>query len=400
MSSEFVNAFQDFQVFGEFGGINPSITDSSTFTFLHPATMEKLFHEEVQGCYLYSRHLNPANENLSKALSLIEGTEDALVTGSGMGAISTTLLQICKSDDEIICHRVSYGGTYAILKNFFPKLGINTHFVNILDLKAVEEKINKNTKVIYCESLSNPMLEIPDLAKLREIADKHNIKLIVDNTFTPYCINPYNIGAHIVIHSLTKYINGASDALGGCVCSEHEFISSMKSVNDGAAMLIGPVLDSLRSSSILKNLRTLHIRMRQHSKNAMFVATELEKLGVRVLYPGLPSHPQHELAKSLFNLNYGYSGMITIDAITQENANNLLIKMQEAKVGYFAVSLGYYKTLFSSPGRSTSSEIPEEEQEEMGMTSGLIRFSVGLDDDIERTFERIKKCMKDVGCCK
>ncbi|ROL62015.1 aminotransferase class I/II-fold pyridoxal phosphate-dependent enzyme [Bacteroidetes/Chlorobi group bacterium ChocPot_Mid] len=397
MTNEFVNAFQDFQVFGEFGGINPSITDSSTFTFMHPATMEKLFHEEVQGCFLYSRHLNPANENLSKALSLIEGTEDALVTASGMGAISTTLLQICQQSDEIICHRVTYGGTYALLKNFFPRLGIKTHFVNILDVDAVEAKINKNTKVIYCESLSNPMLEIPDLAKLRNIADKHNLKLIVDNTFTPYCINPIKLGAHIVIHSLTKYINGASDTLGGCVCSNHDFISSMKSVNDGAAMLIGPVLDSLRSSSILKNLRTLHIRMRQHSKNATYLANKLEEAGIRVIYPGLKSHPQHEFAKSIFNLNFGFSGMITIDAKTIENANNLLIRMQEEKVGYFAVSLGYYKTLFSSPGRSTSSEIPEEEQVEMGMTPGLIRFSVGLDDDIERTFERIKKCLSEVG---
>ncbi len=399
MSSDYANAFQDFQVFGEFGGINPSITDSSTFTFMHPATMEKVFQEEMQGCFLYSRHLNPANENLSKALALLEGTEDALVTGSGMGAISTTLLQLCKMGDEIISHRVTYGGTYALLKNFFPRLGINTHFVNILDLKAVEEKINKKTKVIYCESLSNPMLELPDLAELRKLADKYNLKLIVDNTFTPYCINPYKLGAHIVVHSLTKYINGASDALGGCVCGPHEFISSMKSVNDGAAMLIGPVLDSLRSSSILKNLRTLHIRMRQHSKNALFIATNLEKMGIKVIYPGLASHPQYEFASKLFNQNFGYSGMITIDAVTTENANNLLIKMQEEKIGYFAVSLGYYKTLFSSPGRSTSSEIPEDEQKEMGMTPGLIRFSMGLDDDIERTLARMVKCMKEVGCC-
>jgi len=238
---------------------------------------------------------------------------------------------------------------------------------------------------------------MPNLKELRKIADEHNLKLIVDNTFAPYCIKPYSLGAHIVVHSLTKYINGASDALGGTVCADHDFIASMMSVNDGTAMLFGPVLDSLRSASILKNLRTLHVRMKQHSKNALYIAGKLEKLGVRVLYPGLPSHPQHEYAKEIFDSNYGFSGIITIDAKTTDMANNMLIKMQENQVGYFAVSLGYYKTLFSSPGRSTSSEIPEEEQIELGMTPGLIRFSMGLDDDIERTYHRIESCAREVG---
>ncbi len=397
MSLESANNLQDFQIFGEFGGVNPSITDSSTFTFLHPATMEKLFHEEIQGCYLYSRHLNPANENLSKALALLEGTEDALVTASGMGAISTTLLQLCQQGDEIISHRVIYGGTFALMKNFLPRLGINTKFVNILDLDTVRKSITPKTKIIYCESISNPMLEIADIPELRKIADEFNLTLIVDNTFAPYCIKPHDLGAHIVIHSLTKFINGASDALGGAVCANHDLTSAMKSVNDGAAMLFGPVLDSLRSSSIFKNMRTLHLRMRQHSKNALFIASKLQEMGIRVIYPGLESHHQHSLAKRLFNQDYGFSGMITIDAKDVDTANNLMMKMQEERVGYFAVSLGFYKTLFSSPGRSTSSEIPEKDQKEMGLHSGLVRFSMGIDDDIERTFNRIKKCIIEVG---
>ncbi len=395
MEEKPANKFQDFQIFGEFGGVNPSITDSSTFTFMTPENMERLFEEEVKGCYLYSRHLNPANENLSKALALMENTEGALVTASGMGAISATLLQLCLTGDEIVSHRVIYGGSYAFLKNFMPRLGIKTRFVNVLDLDSVKEAINEKTKVIFCESISNPMLEIPDFRKLREIADKNDITLIVDNTFSPYCITPSELGAHLVIYSLTKYVNGASDGLGGAVCGSRDFISSMKDVQTGAAMLTGPVLDSLRSASILKNMRTLHIRMRQHSKNAMYLAKNIEKLGVRVIYPGLQSHPQYELAKDLINTEYGFSGMITIDAKTEENANNLMMKMQEAKVGYFAVSLGFYKTLFSSPGRSTSSEIPEEEKEEMGMTPGLVRFAVGIDDDIDRTYKRIKKCLEE-----
>jgi len=162
-------------------------------------------------------------------------------------------------------------------------------------------------------------------------------------------------------------------------------------------MLLGPVLDSIRSASLLKNLRTLHVRIHQHSKNAMYIAQHLEQSGIRVYYPGLPSHPQHELIKTMLTPGYGYGGMVTFDAKDADTSNQLMVKMQENHVGYFAVSLGFYKTLFSSPGSSTSSEIPKEEQLEMGITDGLVRMSVGLDNDIEQSFDRIKICMKEVG---
>lgn len=391
------NNLQDYHIFGEFGGVNPSITDSATFTFLTTEKMSQLFEEEIEGCFLYSRHLNPMNRFLAEALMQLEGTEDGQVMGSGMGAISTALLQLCKTGDEIVSSRTIYGGSYAIMKNFFPRLGINTHFVNITDLAAIESKINDKTKVIYCETISNPLLEIADLPKLRQLADKYNLTLVVDNTFSPLVVSPKKLGAHVVVYSMTKFINGTNDCVAGAVLGDKDFISSMRSVNDGAAMLLGPTLDPLRAASILKNLRTLHLRMKQHSKNAMYIAENLEKLGIKVFYPGLPSHPQHELINTMINEEYGYSGIITIDAKTKETANKLMIAMQEAKVGYFAVSLGFYKTLFSSPGSSTSSEIPQEEQDEMGMTPGLLRFSMGIDNDAERTFERIKDCMKQVG---
>jgi len=153
----------------------------------------------------------------------------------------------------------------------------------------------------------------------------------------------------------------------------------------------------MRAASIFKNMRTLHVRMVQHSKNAMYLAENIAKLGIRVFYPGLPSHPQHELIKTILNPDYGFGGMLTIDVKDEEIANKLMIKMQEELVGYFAVSLGFYKTLFSSPGTSTSSEIPKEEQERIGLSPGLVRFSVGIDHDIQRTFDRIKQSMKDCG---
>ncbi len=388
---------QDYQVFGEYGDVNPSISDAATFTFLSTEKMSQIFQEEVEGCFLYSRHLSPSTNYLGQALAAMEGTECAQVMGSGMGAISSAMLQLCKTGDEVISSRTIYGGTYALFKNFFPKLGINVHFVNITDLESIKSKINDNTRVIYCETISNPLLEIADLREIRKICDEKGIKLVVDNTFSPMVVPAYKLGAHVVVYSMTKFINGTNDCVAGAVCGDHDFIASLRNVNDGAAMLLGPVLDSLRAASIFKNMRTLHIRMKQHSSNAMFIASELEKMGIKVFYPGLPSHPQHELIKTMIDPVFGYSGMITIDCKTAEMANNLMIKMQEKQVGYFAVSLGFYKTLFSSPGSSTSSEIPKEEQIEMGMTEGLVRFSMGLDNDINDTLDRIKACMTEIG---
>ncbi|MDX9790505.1 MAG: aminotransferase class I/II-fold pyridoxal phosphate-dependent enzyme [Candidatus Kapaibacterium sp.] len=391
------NNIQDYLVFGEFGGVNPSITDSSTFTFLTSEKMSEVFEHEIEGCYLYSRHMNPMNSFLSDALALLENTPSAHVFASGMGAISCTALQICSTGEELVSSRTVYGGTFALFKNLFPKLGIKCNFVDITNLEEVEAAISEKTKMIYCETVSNPMLEVADIPKLRALADKYSCKLVVDNTFTPMVVSPYNLGAHVVIHSLTKYINGASDTVGGAVCSDKEFISELKDVNTGYSMLLGPTMDSLRAAGILKNIRTLHIRMQQHSRNAAYIAEKLEQLGLRVIYPGLKSHPNHELMNSMMNQGYGYSGMVTLDVKNDETAAKLLPLMQDQLVGYFAVSLGFYKTLFSSPSHSTSSEIPEDVRDSIGMTGSLVRFSFGLDFDIERSYERICFCLKEVG---
>lgn len=388
---------QDLQYFGEFGGVNPSISDSSTYTFLSAKTMFDTFEGNAEGCYLYSRHSSPSNLYLGQALAAMEGTEAANVYASGMGAITSVLMQLCEADDHIISSRTIYGGTYAFLKNFAPKFRIKTSFLDILDLKKTEASINSKTKVIYCESVSNPLLEVADIKALSEIAKKHDLKLIVDNTFSPLAISPVELGADVVIHSLTKFINGSSDTVGGVACGTRDFMESMKSVHDGAGMLLGPTMDSLRAASVLKNMRTLHIRIKQHSKNALFLAENFEKEGLKVVYPGLRSHPSHELYNSIFNAEYGFGGMMTVDAGSVEKANELMELMQEKNLGYLAVSLGFYKTLFSAPRSSTSSEIPEEEQKEMGLTDGLIRFSVGLDNNIERTCEMMKECMQKTG---
>ena len=377
--------------FGEFGGVNPSITDSATYTFLGAETMVDTFHGEAEGCFLYSRHWNPTNKYLSDALAAMEGTEAGWVTASGMGAITSALLQVCSSGDHIISSVTTYGGTYAFLKNYLPKFNIDVTFVIPTDLESIKKAIRPNTKVIYTETISNPLLQISNIPEMSKIAKKAGAKLIVDNTFSPMIVSPYKLGADIVVYSMTKFINGKNDCVAGAICANEEFINSLIDVNSGTAMLLGPVLDPMRASSILKNLYTLHIRMKQHSKNGMYLAEKFTEDGIKVIYPGLEVHKDYELMNSLMNAEYGYGGMIAIDLKTKEKAYEFMEKMQNKGVGYLAVSLGYFKTLFSNSGSSTSSEIPEDIQKEMGMSPGLVRFSVGLDNDIERTYKLIKE---------
>lgn len=387
---------QNVHQFGEFGGVNPSITDSATYTFLEEKTMIDAFHGEAEGCFLYSRHWNPSNKFLADSLAAMEGTESAWVTGSGMAAITTTILQLCNAGDHVVTSVTTYGGTFAFLKNYLIKFNIDVTFVNITDIESVKNAIRPNTKVLYTESVTNPMLQISDIPTLSKLTAKNGIKLVVDNTFTPLIISPFLLGADIVVYSMTKFINGKNDCVAGAICASDEFIAAISDVNTGTAMLLGPVLDPLRSSSILKNLATLHIRMQQHSKNAMYIAKKFKEIGLKFNYPGMPEHPGHDLLKTLMTARYGFGGMIAIDVGTAEIAAPFMEKMQEAGIGYHAVSLGYFRTLFSNSGKSTSSEVPVEIQKEMGLSPGLIRFSVGLDDDIERTFELIKAVLLEM----
>jgi len=388
------NNIQDLLQFGEYGDVNPSITDSATFTFLQAKMMENTFDGTTEGCFLYSRHWNPSNKYLADALAAMEGTESAWVTASGMAAITCSIFQICNSGDHIVSSITTYGGTYAFLKNYLVKFNIEVSFVDITNLAEVERAIRTNTRIIYTETMTNPMLQISDIEELASISNRHSVKLVVDNTFTPMIVAPALHGAHIVVHSMTKFINGKNDCVAGVICGDHEFINSLCSVNDGTAMLLGPSLEPIRSSSILKNLHTLHIRMKQHSYNANYLAEELSGIGLKVNYPGLKDHPGHKTMKKIMNEEFGFGGMLSIDMGTTGKANALMELMESKGVGYLAVSLGYFKTLFSCSGKSTSSEVPEDLQREMGMSEGMVRFSVGLDNDIDRTFLIMQDCLK------
>jgi len=397
MDQKAADRIQDLQYFGEFGGVNPSISDSSTYTFLSAKTMFDTFEGNTEGCYLYSRHSSPSNLYLGEAMAQLEGTEAANVYASGMGAISSVILQLCGSGDQIVCSRTIYGGTYALLKNFLDKFGIATTFVDITDLVSVQKALGPRTKLLYCESISNPLLEVADIPALSKLAKGRDIPLVVDNTFSPLTIGAARLGADIVVHSLTKFINGSSDSVAGAVCGSSEFCLGLKDVNNGAGMLLGSTLDSLRAASILKNMRTLHIRIKKHGENALYLAKQFQKDGLKVMYPGLEEHPGHGVMKSQMDPEYGFGGLLTLDVGSLDRANALMESMQGAKLGYLAVSLGFYKTLFSAPGTSTSSEIPLGEQEALGLTPGLIRFSIGLDNDIHKTYLAMKNCMHPLG---
>ncbi|MGB4655517.1 MAG: aminotransferase class I/II-fold pyridoxal phosphate-dependent enzyme [Bacteroidales bacterium] len=386
----------DLNQLGEFGDVNPSISDSATFTFQHADDMAKTFTGEVEGYFLYSRHWNPTNKCLADALATLEGAEAGWVTSSGMGAITSTILHLCNTGDHIVASRTIYGGSFAFMNNYLKKFNIETTFVDITNLDSVKKAIKPNTKLIYTESMTNPLLQISNIPELSKIAKSNGIKLVVDNTFTPLIIRPLSLGADIVVYSMTKFINGKNDCVGGAICGKLDFINSMIDVNSGSAMLLGPVLDPMRSSSIHKNLHTLHIRMQKHSENAMYLAKKMEEKGLKVCYPGLSNHSDHELFKSIMVPDFGFGGMVTLDMGTSERASKLMEAMELANVGYLAVSLGYFKTLFSNSGKSTSSEVPEDVQNAMGLSEGLVRFSVGLDHNIETTWQRIEKCIDNL----
>ena len=378
-------------------GVNPAICDSATFTFPEAHLMTETFHGETEGYFLYSRHWNPSNLALCQALAAMEGTEAAWVTGSGLAAITSALIHEVKSGDHIVSSMTTYGGTFAFMANYLKKFGVETTFVNMQDLDAVRKALaeHPNTKVVYTETMNNPLLRIANIPELSKIAHAAGAKLIVDNTFTPMIFSPCRLGADITVYSMTKYVNGSNDCVAGAICGSAEYINSLIDVNTGTCMLLGPVLDPMRSASILKNLHTLHIRMKKHGENAMYLAKRFKEVGFKYNYPGLPEHPDYEIFNAMRNEGYGYGGMISIDMGTADKASRIMEIMQRKGVGYLAVSLGYFKTLFSNSGKSTSSEVPEDIQKEMGMSEGLIRFSMGLDNDIEATFQLIKESVDE-----
>lgn len=393
-------AIRDIQHFGEEGGVVPVIDVASTSTFMDPQDMEKTFTGELQGCYLYSRHSNPTVNIFGKKIAAMENAEAALGVASGMAAISCTIDQIFLNEGEarghLIASQTLYGGTYALLKNILSVRGIAVTFVDTTDLKAVAAAITPATKLIYVETMSNPLLAVSDIKSLSQLSKKHHLKLVVDNTFTPMIVQPLLHGADVVVHSCTKYISGSSDFIAGAIAGSQKFISSLIDVNHGTVMLTGPVMDPRVAHELYLRMDHLGIRMSAHSKMALFLAGRMKEEGLPVIYPGLEDHPQHSLLKELGGGGeFGYGGILTLECKDANEARLLSTKLQNDKFGLYAVSLGFSRTLMSCSAKSTSSEIPEEERNKMGLAEGLLRFSIGYSGDAETMWSRFIKCYKE-----
>ncbi len=389
--------------FGEHGGVNMSVEASTTFTVIDPTTMPEIFQghlgPEVGGCYLYGRHFNPTVYVLGRQIAAYEGAQAGYCTASGLSGIASTVMQLCDSGDHVVASRTVYGGTFAMLHDYLPaKTGITTSFVDVSDLAAVERAFTPRTKVLFCETVSNPTLRVADIPMLAEIAHRHGASLVVDNTFTPLIVAPIQNGADVVVHSLTKFMNGTSDHIAGAVCGTTEFIMKLMDLHTGSLMLLGPTMDPQVAFDISLRLPHLGLRMAEHSRRAQAFATRLSDLGLPVTYPGLPGHPDHALLLQLAHPDFGHGGVLALDLGTRDRAFEFMRRLQnEHRFGLMAVSLGFSETLMSCPAASTSSELPDEELEKAGVRPGLVRLSIGYTGTLEQRWSQLRSVLEDMG---
>ncbi len=388
--------------FGEHGGVNMSVETSTTFTVMDPETMPEIFtgrRGPEAGWFLYSRHFNPTVFVLGHQVAALEGAETGYCCASGMSAIAGTIHQLCDAGDHVVSGNTVYGGTYALFHDYLPKKSaIDVSFVDTCDLEAVAEAFTPNTRVLYVETLTNPTLRLADVPQLARLAHDRGAKLVVDNTFAPLVVSPIQLGADVVVHSLTKFINGASDAIAGAICGTTEFVTSLMDLHEGSLMLLGPTMDPRIAYEISMRLPHLGLRMTEHARRALVFSQRLREMGIPVIYPGLEEHPDHDLLLRLGNRDYGAGGVLCLDLGSTARAYELMDRLQnERSFGYMAVSLGYFDTLMSNPGSSTSSEMSEEHQERAGISPGLVRLSIGYTGSLEQRWEQLATVLHEIG---
>lgn len=374
------------------GALSTPIFQTSTFCFETVEEGAAKFSKEIPG-YVYSRGGNPTNRALEIKCAALEGGEDCVATASGMGAIGAVLLGLVKTGDHIVSGDTIYGGTSVVMRTNMPNLGIDVTFVDTTKPEEVEKAINERTKVIYFETVTNPTLKLADIEEIAKIAKKHGVKLVVDNTFSPPPIlSPLKLGADFVIHSVTKYINGHGDVIGGVIIGPKDDIAVIR--GNYVTKICGTPPSPFNSYLVMRGMKTMPIRVREHCKNAMEMAEYLDKNEYvkTVYYPGLKSHPQHELAKKM--LNGMYTGMIAFelkDDVKGLSAFEAGKKfLNNLKIASIAVSLGDPDTLIEHPASMTHASVPPESRLEVGITDGLIRLSVGLENvkDLIKDFEQ------------
>ncbi|HLR72483.1 MAG TPA: aminotransferase class I/II-fold pyridoxal phosphate-dependent enzyme [Pseudogracilibacillus sp.] len=355
--------------------VSEPIVPAVAYSFSNAADAARVVSGEEEGVY-YGRYGNPTTRTVEKKVAALEGAEDALGVSSGMAAISISLLYYLKQGDHVIVTRDVYGGTHKFLTTFAVRYGIETDFVDCTDIHKIEKAIKPNTQAIYIETPSNPGLCLIDIEAVAQISKKYDLPLIVDNTFMTPCLqNPLEFGADVVIHSATKYLNGHGDAIAGFICTNEQTIKDM---HKNFMCDLGQPLNAWESFLILRGIKTLGIRVEKHCDNAQKVAEFLENhdLVEKVYYPGLPSHSQHDLAKRQMR---GMGGIVSFEIKGGVEEGKKFISLLE--LAMISFSLGDPETLVQHPASMTHSSIPEEELKFFGISKGLIRLSVGLEDD-------------------
>lgn len=356
-------------------GIEP---DKTTGAIMTPIYQTTTFVQDKVGehkGFEYSRSSNPTRQTLENNIAALENGKYGACFGSGLAAIDC-VLKMLKPGDEVISTNDLYGGTYRIFDTIFSKFGIKFHFVNMNDTKAVEGVINEDTKMIWLETPTNPMMRIIDIKAMSDLAKSNNLQLIVDNTFcTPYLQRPLDLGADMVMHSVTKYLGGHSDVvMGALITSDEKLAKQMYHIQNSSGAICGPQDCFL----VLRGIKTLHLRMKRHCENGEKIAFALKghpKVD-QVNWPGFESHENHDIARKQMN---GYGGMISfsLKGDRMEDAHKIL---ESTKIFALAESLGGVESLIGHPASMTHAAIPEEERKELGITDSLIRLSVGIED--------------------
>lgn len=357
-----------------FGAVVPPIYQTSTFKFRNAEHGAQLFSGEGDG-YIYTRMRNPTVEAMEDAVAALEGGAKALGCGSGMAAIHTALVALLSSGDHVVCSESVYGATATILSTIGAKFNVGVTFVDTANLAAIEAAMQPNTRVVFVETPGNPTLVISDIAGAAAIAHAHGATLVVDNTFmSPVLQRPFELGADVIVHSMTKFLNGHADVIGGIIVVKdiERYPLFRKTLN-----LVGGVIDPFNSFLVHRGLKTLPIRMKRHNEVATAVATYLDTHPkVKwMLFPGFPSHPQYDIAQKQMR---GPGGMIAFELKGGLEAGRVL--MNSVSLCALAVSLGGVETLIQHPASMTHATMTKEQREQAKITDGLVRLSIGIED--------------------
>lgn len=375
-----------------FGALTVPIYQTSTFVFDSAEQGGKRFALEEEG-YIYSRLGNPTTAVFEEKIAALEGGEAAVATSSGIGAITSTLWTLLKAGDHVIADKTLYGCTFAYLNHGVAKFGVEVDFIDTSDLELVRKTMKSNTRVVYLETPANPNMKVVDIKAVAEIAHTNpNTLVVVDNTFaTPFCQRPLELGCDVVVHSVTKYLNGHGDVIAGVVISKKEIIDQVRLV--GVKDMTGSVLGPTEAFYIIRGMKTFELRMRRHCENAMKVAEYLEAHDKieKVYYPGLKSHDGYEVASKQMD---AFGGILAFELKGGFEAGKTLLN--NVKMAALAVSLGDAETLIQHPASMTHSPYTKEERLAAGITDGLVRLSVGLENiediiaDLEYGLAQIK----------